>query len=97
MHLYPINGVCHDVAGDATAFGHRDANFAMVVLAASDNPADDPLCTPNGCATTRTLWRPIRSRWAMSTSWTMTTAGRVRDNYGGNYDRLVEIKRRYDP
>jgi FAD/FMN-containing dehydrogenase len=23
--------------------------------------------------------------------------GRVRDNYGGNYDRLVKIKRQYDP
>ncbi len=22
---------------------------------------------------------------------------RIRDNYRGNYDRLVEVKRRYDP
>ena len=34
MHLYPINGACHRVASDATALGHRDANFAMVILAA---------------------------------------------------------------
>ena len=25
MHLYPIDGACHRVASDATAFGHRDA------------------------------------------------------------------------
>ena len=23
--------------------------------------------------------------------------GRIRDNYKGNYDRLVEVKRKYDP
>jgi hypothetical protein len=23
--------------------------------------------------------------------------GRIKDNYGGNYDRLVSIKRSYDP
>ncbi|TMF44535.1 MAG: FAD-binding oxidoreductase [Chloroflexi bacterium] len=31
MHIYPINGACHRVASDATAFGHRDANFATVI------------------------------------------------------------------
>ena len=96
MHLYPINGACHDVAADATAFGHRDANFSMVVLAASDDPADDAAHT----------------RWVRDYSDAVaphSEAGgyinfmddddgeRVRDNYGGNYDRLVEVKRRYDP
>ena len=23
--------------------------------------------------------------------------GKIRDNYRGNYDRLVEVKRKYDP
>ncbi len=41
MHLYPINGACQRVAPDATAFGHRDANFSMVIFAASEDPADD--------------------------------------------------------
>src|SRR5256712_2490155 len=31
MRMYPINGACHRVASDATAFGHRDANFATVI------------------------------------------------------------------
>jgi hypothetical protein len=25
VHIYPINGACHRVPNDATAFGHRDA------------------------------------------------------------------------
>ena len=28
VHIYPINGACHRVAPDATAFAYRDANFA---------------------------------------------------------------------
>src|SRR5262249_7126687 len=31
MHIYPINGACHRVASNATAFAHRDAKFATVI------------------------------------------------------------------
>lgn len=96
MHLYPINGACQDVAADATAFGHRDANFAMVVLAASDDPANDAAIT----------------KWVRDYSDAVTPysepggyinfmddddVGRVVDNFGGNYGRLRKLKRQYDP
>ena len=96
MHLYPINGACQDVDGDATAFGHRDANFSMVILAASDDPASDD----------------AHKKWVRDYSDAVTPhsepggyinfmddddSGRVNDNYGGNYDRLLDIKRKYDP
>jgi FAD/FMN-containing dehydrogenase len=96
MHLYPINGACHRVAADATAFGHRDANFSMVIIAASDDPSADEANT----------------KWVRDYSDAMAPHSevggyvnfmddddgeRVRANYGGNFDRLVEIKRKYDP
>ena len=41
VHLYPINGACHDVAADATAFGHRDATYAAVIAGMWPDPADN--------------------------------------------------------
>ena len=41
MHLYPINGACHRVGADETAFAYRDANFATVIVAAWQDPALD--------------------------------------------------------
>jgi hypothetical protein len=41
VHLYPINGTCHDVAPDATAFGHRDATYAAVIAGMWPDPADN--------------------------------------------------------
>lgn len=96
MHLYPIDGACHDVEGDATAFGHRDANFAMVVLAASDDPAAD---------SAHTKWvrdysdavAPHSEPGGYINFMDDDDGGRVRDNFGGNYDRLLKLKRQYDP
>ena len=96
MHLYPIDGVCHDVAADATAFGHRDANFSMVIISSSPDPADDE---------SNTKWvrdysdalAPHSEAGGYINFMDKDDAGRVGDNYGGNYDRLVSIKRKYDP
>jgi FAD binding domain len=41
MHIYPINGACHRVAPDATAFAYRDANFATVIAGMWPDPADN--------------------------------------------------------
>ena len=96
MHLYPINGVCHDVAPDATAFGHRDANFSMVIIAASDDPAHDEANTKWVRDYSDAL-APHSEAGGYINFMDDDDSVRVQDNYGGNYDRLVSIKRQYDP
>jgi FAD/FMN-containing dehydrogenase len=96
MHLYPINGASQRVAPDATAFGHRDASFSMVILAASDDPANDDA---------NTKWvrdysdavAPHSEPGGYVNFMDDDDEERVRANYGVNYDRLVEMKRKYDP
>ncbi len=96
MHLYPIDGAPHRVPGDATAFGHREANFSMVILAGWDDPAAD---------NANVQW--VRDYSDAITPHSMAggyvnfmsedDSGRTQANYGSNYDRLAEIKRKYDP
>src|SRR6266550_697250 len=96
MHLYPINGACHRVEADETAFAFREANFATVILAAWQDPALDQ---------ERIQW--VRDYY-QATAPHSEPGGyvnfmadddqpRVQDNYRDNYKRLVEVKRTYDP
>ena len=55
MHLYPINGVAGDVAKDATAWNYRDANWGMVMVGVSPDPADNPAMI----AWTRAYWAAL--------------------------------------
>ena len=41
MHLYPINGACHRVGADETAFAFRHATFSTVIVCAWPDPAKD--------------------------------------------------------
>ena len=41
VHIYPINGACHRVAPDETAFAYRDATFATVIAGMWPDPADN--------------------------------------------------------
>jgi FAD/FMN-containing dehydrogenase len=96
MHIYPINGAAHDVAPDATAFGHRDANFATVIAGMWPDPAENEA---------NTRWvrdyyaaiAPHSEPGGYTNFASADDASKVADNYGANYARLREVKRTWDP
>ena len=96
VHIYPINGAAHEVASDATAFGHRDANFATVIAGMWPDPAQNEANTrwvKDYAAATA----PYSDEGGYINFMATDDQDRVRANYGANWDRLVEVKRRYDP
>ena len=96
VHLYPIDGAVQDVPADATAFGHRDANFAPVIAGMWPDPADNERNT----AWVRDYYAAIAPHSQAGGYVNFASPddqSKVADNYGANYRRLVEVKRRYDP
>ena len=96
MHLYPINGACHDVGPGDTAFAYRHANFATVILCAWQDPAVDG---------ERIKWvrdyydatAPLSEPGGYVNFMSDDDESRVKDNYGANFARLTQVKRQYDP
>ena len=96
MHLYPINGACHEVPLDATAFGNRDASYACNIAGIWPDPADNDA----NMQWVRDYYAALapHSRAGGYTNFASADdQERVRDNYGSGYDRLAQVKRRYDP
>ena len=96
MHLYPIDGACHDVASDATAFGHRDANFSMVIVAGWDDARADK-ASIKWVRDYSAAIAPHSQEGGYVNFLDADDQNRVTANYGANYRRLREIKRKYDP
>jgi FAD/FMN-containing dehydrogenase len=84
------------VGPNETAFAYRDATYGMVLLAGWSDPVNDA----------------ARIRWLRDYNQALAPYsepggyinfmqdddfGRIRDNYRQNYERLVQVKRRYDP
>jgi FAD/FMN-containing dehydrogenase len=96
MHLYPIDGACHRVGQDETAFGHRDANFSMVVVSAWGDPGDDE-ANRKWVRDYSDAVTPYSEQGGYINFMAADDDTRVAANYGYNYDRLIEVKRKYDP
>jgi FAD/FMN-containing dehydrogenase len=96
VHIYPINGACHRVASDETAFAYRDATFATVIAGMWPEPADNE----KNAAWVRDYYgatAPLSEEGGYVNFMAGDDQDRIRANYRGNYDRLVEVKRAYDP
>jgi FAD/FMN-containing dehydrogenase len=96
MHIYPINGACHRVAGDATAFAYRDATFATVIAGMWPDPADNE-ANIQWVKDYYAATAPHSEAGGYINFMAEDDQHRIEDNYKGNYDRLVDVKRKYDP
>jgi FAD/FMN-containing dehydrogenase len=97
MHLHPIGGAVTRIAEDATAFAYRGGGWAGVIAGVDPDPANLPRITEWA----RRYWEELHSTSAGGAyvNFMMEDEGqeRIRASYRGNYDRLAQIKKRYDP
>ena len=94
--LFPIDGACHRVPRGGTAFAHRDVPFSTVIAGAWPDPADNA----QNMRWVREYYealRPHSEEGGYVNFMSGDDQSRVRVNYGDNYERLVQIKARYDP
>jgi FAD/FMN-containing dehydrogenase len=95
--LFPLDGALNALDEDHSAFGSRDTKSVINISAAWDDPDDDD----TNIAWARDTWTQIRPYTTGGTYVNFLNAdegdARTLDAYRGNYGRLAEAKRRYDP
>ena len=96
MHLYPINGAAARIAKNETAWSYRDANWAQVMVGVDPDPANKEKITKWTKDYFDAL-HPYSAGGAYVNFMMDEGEDRVKATYGGNYERLVEIKAKYDP
>ena len=96
VHIYPIDGACHRVGADETAFAYRNANFATVIAGMWPDPAQNEA----NIQWVRDYYQataPHSEAGGYINFMSEDDGDRIQANYRNHYDRLVEIKRKYDP
>ncbi len=91
-----LGGAVGRVPAKATAYTHRDAEFVVNVHGRWQDPAKDTECI----AWARALYTaaaPFATGGAYVNFLTQEEEDRIPAAYGTNYQRLVELKNRYDP
>ena len=97
VFFYPIDGACHRVPVHDSAFPHRDARFAIGIHGDWWSRDDDA----RGVDWVRACDAALRSRYSSGSQYVNFASDEggstVGSAYGPNYERLVSVKRRYDP
>src|SRR5215813_772121 len=97
MHMYPINGAAARVGKNDTAWNYRDAMWAQVIVGVDPDPANKDKIV----SWTKSYYDAVHpfSAGGAYVNFLMGDEGeeRVKKTYGGNYERLTAIKKKYDP
>jgi len=96
VHLYPINGAAHRVGNSDTPWAYRDSTWAQVIVGVDPDPANNDRII----LWAREYWdalHPYSAGGAYVNFMMDEGEDRVKATYRDNYDRLVEIKNKYDP
>ena len=97
MHLYPVNGAARRKGRNDTAWSYREAIWAEVIVGVDPDPAKKDLIV----TWAREYWEDLHpySAGGAYVNFMMGEEGqeRVKASYRDNYERLAEIKRKYDP
>jgi FAD/FMN-containing dehydrogenase len=91
-----LHGAVRRVSPDAVAFNHRESDFCLIIVAGWDDPADSDA----NIAWARdfaSAMQPHLSERVYVNYLGNEGSERARNAYGENYDRLVELKTKYDP
>ena len=97
MHLYPIDKAVHRRRKDETAWSTRDATWSMVIVGIDPDPENAGTIK----SWARDYWNAVH-RFDLPGAYPnfmMDDEGdqRVRASFGENYERLAELKRKFDP
>ncbi len=96
MHMYPISGAASKPGITDTPWAYRDAKYAGVFVGVDADPANAEKITTWAKSYQEAL-HPYSSGGAYTNFMMDEGQERVRDSYRQNYERLVEIKTKYDP
>ena len=96
MHMYPVNGAASRIGKNVTAWNYRDANYAMVIVGIDNNEAGKEKIIEWSKAYWNAL-HPYSCGGAYVNFMMDEGEERVKATYGENYEKLVEIKTKYDP
>ena len=96
MHLYPISGAASRVGAEDTPWAFRDAKYAGVIVGVDPDPKNADKIT-NWCKDYWEALHPYSSGGAYSNFMMDEGEDRIKASYKHNYNRLVDIKRTYDP
>jgi FAD/FMN-containing dehydrogenase len=96
MNLFPIDGAAARIAPTDTAWSYRHARWSEVIYGTDPEPANFDLIR----SWTIEYWDAVHP-YSMGGGYVNFMGDedqdRVRASYGENYERLAQVKRKYDP